>query len=283
MGRLTSMKSGSKSKTSTTPGSTTSGATVETVTTRPTAAPVVAQAESAIDYSKIYRERKNSGEVVLHFNKGLEDDSSTLDDANRSELASVELIAGIPGTGKFRYMYDKLQQRTDYTSDRLVNLGEELLERHSLGYSQPVGTVLGSEAVYVGRIITESVHGDSRLNVNSILLEGFGDEDTQKSAIVKLRVAHSVKHAFFPGQIVAVKGTMKDGELVTNEVFSDTCTPVDYDPARIKQSTRIIVACGPFTTEDNLSFEPLKDLMQRITRDKVPDVLLLVCLPLLFY
>lgn len=237
----------------------------------------VSSTAATVDYGKEYSERTNSGEVVLHFNKELGTMMGSFDNsqASRSDLAAVEQMTGIADSTKFLYMYDKLQQRSDYVSNRLVALGEELLERNDLGYSQPVGTVVGSEAVYVGRILTESVNGDDRLNLNSILLEGFGDENTQKSKIVKLKLDHTIKHSFFPGQVVAIKGTMKDEELVVNEVVSDTGTPVDYDPHLITRSTSILVASGPFTTDDNVLFQPLKDLMERV-KDEKPDVLLLV-------
>lgn len=37
----------------------------------------------------------------------------------------------------------------------------------------------------------------------------------------------------------------------------------------------VLIAAGPFSTSDNLSFEPLADLVKYIRKDK-PDVVILV-------
>lgn len=37
----------------------------------------------------------------------------------------------------------------------------------------------------------------------------------------------------------------------------------------------VLIAAGPFSTSDNLSFEPLADLVKHIRKDK-PDVVILV-------
>lgn len=37
----------------------------------------------------------------------------------------------------------------------------------------------------------------------------------------------------------------------------------------------VLIAAGPFSTSDNLSFEPLSDLVKYIRKDK-PDVVILV-------
>ena len=42
----------------------------------------------------------------------------------------------------------------------------------------------------------------------------------------------------------------------------------------------VLVACGPFTTSDTLTFDPLLDLINIIIRDR-PDVCLLVSKPFL--
>ena len=42
-------------------------------------------------------------------------------------------------------------------------------------------------------------------------------------------------------------------------------------------SFSMMVAAGPFTTSDNFSYEPLKDLMRAVQKDK-PDLLIMVSL-----
>lgn len=39
---------------------------------------------------------------------------------------------------------------------------------------------------------------------------------------------------------------------------------------------RVVTACGPFTTTNNISYLPLQDLLQVVSKE-TPDVLILVC------
>jgi len=52
--------------------------------------------------------------------------------------------------------------------------------------------------------------------------------------------------------------------------------PAEELPAR-KQGLRMIAACGPYTTRDDLDYLPLDDLLTHVAKVK-PDVLFLVCI-----
>ena len=43
-----------------------------------------------------------------------------------------------------------------------------------------------------------------------------------------------------------------------------------------------VIAAGPFTTSDNIIYEPLLDLMACLRNDSPPDICILVCAPVFF-
>ena len=60
------------------------------------------------------------------------------------------------------------------------------------------------------------------------------------------------------------------------------CTPArrmsEYNHSKLYQNGEalsVVVACGPFTTADNLEYEPLEELLTNVASEK-PDVLILV-------
>lgn len=66
--------------------------------------------------------------------------------------------------------------------------------------------------------------------------------------------------------------------------FSLNLKPSSYTPhsSFVAEPLNVLVACGPYTPSDSLTFDPLLDLINVIVRDR-PDVCLLVQFPLLFH
>jgi DNA polymerase alpha subunit B len=128
---------------------------------------------------------------------------------------------------------------------------------------------------------------DGRINPTSVLLEGSRHVSGGARVEVDLSFLQSNKTPFalFPGQIVAVEGMNASGRKL---VASRICEGVAHEPATstlkellhfhhdVQDGTplKIMSACGPYTTADNLEFEPLIDFLHVVVQEK-PDVVIL--------
>lgn len=131
---------------------------------------------------------------------------------------------------------------------------------------------------------------EGRINATSVMLEG--SRDTSGGQRVELDLSHlrssKTAYSLFPGQIVAVEGMNSSGrKMVAHRI----CEGAAHDPMKssVKDLLRyhhddefqggsplaIMTACGPFTTSDNMEYEPMMDLVNVILADK-PDVVILM-------
>jgi DNA polymerase alpha subunit B len=157
------------------------------------------------------------------------------------------------------------------------------LEDSSFGNAAARST---SEIVAVGRIACDTAEG--KLNAASLVLEM--SRRMGAGLRVPLKVDALPSYQFFPGQIVALRGTNASGLYFTvKEVLSMPKLPMPSSlPNNIEtinerlevseDSTslplNIIIASGPFTAEDNLDFEPLQALCDK-AEESMADALIL--------
>lgn len=141
-----------------------------------------------------------------------------------------------------------------------------------------------SEIIAVGRIASDSMEG--RLNTASLVLET--SRRTGAGRRISLKIDSVPGLNFFPGQIVALRGINPSGEYFTvKEILPIPLLPPAASPAvtldnineRLESSgnlpLNVMVAAGPYTADDNLDFEPLKELCQKAA-DSYADSLVLL-------
>ena len=120
-------------------------------------------------------------------------------------------------------------------------------------------------------------------STHSVWMEG--DKALSGGQRIQMRLNGLKSYGLFPGQVVLAKGINASGlSFVAEEIFSDASLP-HSSMARAKvQSLNgslgdrplgLMVAAGPFTTSEDLSFAPLFELLKEVVRVK-PDVLLLI-------
>lgn len=115
-----------------------------------------------------------------------------------------------------------------------------------------------------------------------------GARNTCGGARINVDLSHlqsnKTPYSLFPGQIVAIEGMNVTGrKLVAHRICEGAAhKPVttsirelrDFSELQEGAPLKIMTVCGPFTTSDNLAYEPLLDLMN-VVLESSPDVLIL--------
>ncbi|KAM0546721.1 hypothetical protein ACHAPJ_010758 [Fusarium lateritium] len=187
----------------------------------------------------------------------------------------------------------KLSESSEILDDRIDSFMGLVQQRHKLDESEFGSAAAQSttEVVAVGRIASDSPEG--KLNVASLVLET--SRRTGMGLRVPLKMDNIRSWSFFPGQIVALRGTNASGsEFVVKEILEIPLLPSaaslpsaleahrerfrggpdameeDSEPAPLN----ILYASGPYTADDNLDFEPLHALCSQAA-DTYADALVL--------
>ncbi|KAF2468910.1 DNA polymerase alpha 70 kDa subunit [Lindgomyces ingoldianus] len=195
---------------------------------------------------------------------------------------------------KFAYktMATKLSEASEVLDDRIDEFRQIIQEHLNLEDSEfgNPSHQSPSEIIAVGRIASDASEG--KLTDSSLVLEGSRRWGSGRRVPLKLDALTS--YNFFPGQIVALKGTNASGDFFTvssvielpllaqpatkpdeldtyNNRYLDT---PDSDPENVRPLT-ILIAAGPYTTDQNLDFSPLHTLFENAVTSYA-DALILV-------
>lgn len=237
-----------------------------------------------------YGKRSNSGQVVQSHNVNLGMRGDFVD----SDLRPIGMRCRITCNTddfdnvqqRYRFMFTTLEERAKALDRHLLHLQSEMCTLNNIDEAtlQPVG-VPSQDMVWVcGRIFCEAAEG--KLNKSSIVLEGSRKDSGGRR--VQLDVSELPSFSFFPGQILLVEGINSSGrKMIAKRVVDGAAKPVltspvakvlDFHHSTMYQGGKalnVITACGPFTTSDNLDYQPFEDLLGRVLANK-PDVLILV-------
>jgi len=193
----------------------------------------------------------------------------------------------------------KLSEASEILDDRIdefmaIVQAHHQLEDSAFGNAAVQST---SEIVAVGRIASEDRSG--KLNASSLVLET--SRRTGAGFRVPLQVDALGGYEFFPGKIVAVRGTNASGDFfAVSEVLQIPLLPpsassqaeleafaakvasasssdgdVDMDGESATRPLNIMVAAGPYTTDTALDFSPFHALLDQ-ARETCADSLILL-------
>ncbi|XP_022151968.1 DNA polymerase alpha subunit B isoform X2 [Momordica charantia] len=186
----------------------------------------------------------------------------------------------------FRFMHDK----SNALDNRIMKYAKALSA--SGQYEEAVDPTAASQKSMfaVGMICCD---GEGHLNDKSTLLQcSFEHSGGQR---VRLELQNLNQFSIFPGQVVGIEGHNPSGhcliasKLVDYFPLSATVDPIlppakkralNHDIQPMDQSSTqsklsMIIASGPYTTTDNLLFEPLTELLA-YARRKLPQLLILL-------
>ncbi|XP_041037923.1 DNA polymerase alpha subunit B isoform X2 [Carcharodon carcharias] len=227
--------------------------------------------------SQKYSSRANRGEVVASF--GTAQGATWHGMGGRS--ASVQLLA-VPEdsiTKRFKYMFQKLRDVRDVLNDRIEELSQVLTDHYDIEDFRSVAMPAQEPVTFLGQIACDS---NGKLNAKSVILQG----DLKHSAGMQVPVDLSdlKDYSLFPGQVVALDGTNSTGRrVVASRLYEGVPLPF-YQPEKQSEQEEafegleqqmVLVACGPYTTSDSITYDPMMDLIDVINRDQ-PDICILL-------
>ncbi|KAJ4423338.1 DNA-directed DNA polymerase alpha subunit pol12 [Gnomoniopsis sp. IMI 355080] len=187
----------------------------------------------------------------------------------------------------------KLSEASEILDDRIDDFLNLIKDHHKLD-DEAFGSAASqstTEVVAVGRIASDSLEG--KLNAASLVLET--SRRTGGGLRIPLNLDKIKAYQFFPGQIVALRGSNTSGHNFTvTEILEIPLLPNAASPAAAIAAHRqrllggpdamdtdsepmplnIIYASGPYTPDDNLDFEALHQLCT-VAADTYADALVL--------
>lgn len=247
----------------------------------PYQAPYKTSAAASLEAITPFRQRNNAGETVEVLNPHIPKPTLPLDGATWDSRVSLLLNMEIKHFS-YRPMYQKLSEASETQDERIDEFAAAIQEHYSLPdevFGDP-SVASPAEIVAVGRIVSDSLEG--RFNPSSILLES--SRMTGGGVRTPLQLQKVSSFAFFPGQILAVKGVNSSGgyfqvhEILEPPKLPPASTSVTKLAAHAERleagPLNVFIASGPYTTNDNLDFEALEELCTKCV-EKQPDAVIL--------
>jgi DNA polymerase alpha subunit B len=233
-----------------------------------------------------FADREKAGEIDETINSHIEHPEPL---ANAPSEARIKLKANTD-LPKFAYktMAMKLSEASELLDDRIEEFVALVQEHHKLEESDLGDPTRESqnEIVTVGRIASDLQEG--KLNLASLVLE---TQRRRGNGIrVPLKVDKLQSYDFFPGKIVALRGTNASGDFFSvSEVLevprlmhvASAVAEIDGWNSRLErddgedQPLTVLMASGPYTTEDTLDFSPFQALCKQAEELKADSLILL--------
>ncbi|KAG7464536.1 hypothetical protein MATL_G00166620 [Megalops atlanticus] len=173
-------------------------------------------------------------------------------------------------------MFQRLRDVRNVLTERIEELGEELRSHFNIEEFSPLGMPAQDRVTVLGQVCCDS---NGKLNAQSVLLEAGQDQGGRQ---VPLDLSELKEYSLFPGQVVVMEGMNTTGRKL---VASKLCegVPLPFHSAGMEtdnmaeegEPQMVMVACGPYTPSDSLSYDPLFDLINVIVRDR-PDICILL-------
>ncbi|XP_033030406.1 DNA polymerase alpha subunit B [Lacerta agilis] len=221
--------------------------------------------------SQKYGSRSNRGEVVTSFGSV----QGTSWRGNGGLATSVNLFHSPQDslTKPYKFMFQELVDNREVLSCKMDDLGAALKEHYKIEEFSSLIIPVQEPVIVLGQIGCDS---NGKLNAKSVILEG--DQEHSSGGLVPVDVSELQEYSLFPGQVVVMEGMNSTGErLVASKLYEGIPLPFyqPVDQAEDPKLQMVLVACGPYTTSDSITYDPMLDLIDVINRDK-PDVCILL-------
>uniref|UniRef100_A0AAQ4RS34 DNA polymerase alpha subunit B n=1 Tax=Gasterosteus aculeatus aculeatus TaxID=481459 RepID=A0AAQ4RS34_GASAC len=226
--------------------------------------------------SQKYSQRGAKGEVVVSF--GVVQGTRWAGRQTPGAGVQLGLLEGPEDSlcCSYKYMFQRLRDIRNVLTEKIEELGNGLKSHFNIEELAPVSLPAQDSITVVGQICCDS---NGKLNAHSVLLEAGSEQGGQQ---VPVDLSELKEYSLFPGQVAALEGMNTTGkklmasklyEVSHNLLVSPSCKHWSRDA--IAEPMNVLVACGPYTPSDSLTFDPLLDLISIIVKDR-PDVCLLL-------
>ncbi|XP_071788610.1 DNA polymerase alpha subunit B-like [Asterias amurensis] len=221
--------------------------------------------------SQKYGSRTNKREVVAKFGST----EGTTWKGTNAATCSVEYYDP-EGTLKqnYKYMFQKFTDKASILNEMIESMGQQIQDKYNIESFSHLALPIQEPVTVVGRVCCDTSSG--RLNSQSVILEGSVETSAGKQ--VMLNLSEIKEYSLFPGQIIAMDGINSKGiKLVASKIYESVPLPLceSEDNSLLDYgSLHVMVAGGPYTTADTLSYEPMSDLVRVLLQD-TPDVCIL--------
>lgn len=215
------------------------------------------------------------------------DDDVVIRRVQSSENCSLHIHRSLPEPG-CRFMYDRIEDRFDSLEHRIRRHSRAFESSGLYGEANDATLASQTNIFAVGMICG---YGEGRLNEKSVMLQGSVEHSGGQR--VRVDIEKLQQFSLFPGQVIGVEGHNPSGHcLMASKIIENS--PITYDggilppakkqaidheqkgsPRRTSRLLSAVIAAGPFTTTDNMLFEPLKELLAYATR-RQPQLLILM-------
>uniref|UniRef100_A0A8C1SXM8 DNA polymerase alpha subunit B n=1 Tax=Cyprinus carpio TaxID=7962 RepID=A0A8C1SXM8_CYPCA len=166
----------------------------------------------------------------------------------------------------YKYMFQRLRDVRDVLTEKIEELGEELRSHFNIEEFSAVSLPVQDSITVLGQVCCDS---NGKLNAQSVLLEA-GQEQGGRQVPVDL--SELKEFSLFPGQVVVMEGMNTSGEkFVATKLYEGIPLPFHCPP----EPVMVMMACGPYTPSESLTYDPLIDLITIINKDR-PDVCILL-------
>lgn len=179
-----------------------------------------------------------------------------------------------------KYLTVSAKDDGERIAERIFNVGKEISKKILLDQKKSDEQLILSHCDEISqetvRCLGKIYCGGrtDKLDQKSCIFIGF---DENKSRIVQLDLSRVPSVQIFPGEICIISGNNPRGKtFYVNEIYSERIletSPVP-SPKLLTQPLHMVIASGPFTADDNLTFEYLEKVLLDCRNNK-PDVLIL--------
>ncbi|KAG8811255.1 DNA-directed DNA polymerase alpha subunit pol12 [Serendipita sp. 399] len=193
----------------------------------------------------------------------------------KSESSGIQIHDSIKER-QFRYMHERLAERSTVLDDRLDEFAELVRLHYNLEDIGDPASTSDEELVVVGRICCEE--DSSKLNEQSVMLEtsrlmGAGERILLKFNTLVATNGESTVFPLYPGAIVALKGVNETGEwFQVSEILSIPLLPGNLASNAQERPISMAIAAGPFTIDSNLDYVEFKSFLDQIKSGPFVDI-----------
>ncbi|XP_063001682.1 DNA polymerase alpha subunit B [Elgaria multicarinata webbii] len=221
--------------------------------------------------SQKYSSRSNSGEIVASFGSV----QGTSWSGHSGSATTMTLFHSTKDslTKPYKFMFQELMENREVFSCKIEELGEALKEHYKIEEFSSLIIPVQESVTVLGQIGCDS---NGKLNAKSVILEG--DQEHSSGGQIPVDLSELPEYSLFPGQVVVMQGMNTTGDrLIASKLYEGVPLPF-HQPTQTTEDPEpqmVLVACGPYTTSDSITYDPMLDLIDAINKDK-PDVCFLL-------